>query len=197
MYRIYTFLMLSLATLCNAATFQANFNEGNTPANTELLGTAVIKPDGGVQNSAYLELNSATKGQMGTLLINAFNTQSTVEGFVAKFKIKIGDGSANPADGMSFSLGANTDAVPVGEDGPPAGLCISFDTYNGLPDLDRYIEVKWNGVPIATAAAPIMELVQNRFVDVTVRMTKSGLVDVIYNGSLIHRGIPVPLAPEI
>jgi hypothetical protein len=84
---------------------------------------------------------------------------TAVIGFKFYAKIRIGGGTARPADGMSISFADPTDAVvaggTVGEEGTTSGLVVSFDTWDNrdggtaLAGDGTAIDIKVNNIIVA------------------------------------------------
>src|SRR5690606_24606742 len=101
-----------------------------------------------------------------------------VDAFSLAFKLKIGPGSARPADGFSISFGPEIpNAVfPAPQQGVGPGLAISFDIYdNGgaeAPAIDVFHGVDPAVLPLNLTGnllhkpLPVTDLVTSRYVDV-------------------------------
>src|SRR5207244_3861497 len=73
-----------------------------------------------------------------------FDGGATIQAFTAAFKLQFGPGTANAADGASFSFGPDIIQDNVSYDEVGAGgtaMAVSFHTYtsNGGPAVDVYV----------------------------------------------------------
>jgi hypothetical protein len=126
------------------------------------IGTAIItgtdlngdgKPDaewratGGVGDSGYVSITDAVGSEQGALILPDLDAGEAIGGFQADFDIRIGGGSARPADGISFVFAPEVDdASNFGEEGFGTGLSLCFDTYdNNGTDTAPAIDVKIGG----------------------------------------------------
>lgn len=162
-----------------AGSFTANFDDGLAPAGALLFGdgstSGVVETTGGVGGSGCLKLTKAVNGVMGSMIINDLDGGVAVNGFTANFKIRIGGGSATPADGCSFAFASDLPDAAFGEEAAGTGLRISFDIYNNAGEAPAF-RIYWGGVQVATSGVrPIAELVTGaQFVDVLVRINPTG-----------------------
>lgn len=128
----------------------SNYNDGGIPAGAGIAGSANVKASGGVEGSGFLELTTNAGSLQGSLVYGAFLAGAVVTKFTAQFKLYIGNGSGNPADGFSFCLASDltTDiATPTAfsEEGTGTGLIVSFDTYDNGAGEAPAISVKFAG----------------------------------------------------
>lgn len=172
----------------------ANFNGSDLPPGFSITGSAKLIPSGGYDGSGYLELTHNVNGVQGTVRVDDTTGGIDVNKLVAKFKMRIGEGSGNAADGVSFNIAGDIDpnTANVGEDGIGTGLSVNFDTYDNGGNEAPSIDIKWGGTTIAThnsaSTPPVTKatLVNNRWVDVLIAMdgdpvTGIGHVNVIYD----------------
>ena len=184
-----------------------DFDDGAIPVGTRLFGTAVVDPAGGVGGSGGLILTPALNSQNGTFLVEDFNGGLVVDGFTAAFKLKIGPGSAKPADGFSFSFGTNlpNSTFPAPQQGVGPGLAVSFDLYDNdnleAPAIDVFYGVDPASVPLNQKGnvlhrrVALSDLVTSRYVDVIIRMSPDGKLDLVYDGDVIAYQLQTPFAP--
>ena len=184
-----------------------DFDDGEVPADTEIFGTAQVDPAAGSGGSGGLVLTRAVNNQNGSFVVDDFNGGLPVDSFAVAFKLKIGPGSARPADGVSFSFGTN---VPSGlfispQQGVGPGLAVSFDLYdNGeteAPAIDVFYGVDPSVLPINLKGnilhrrLPLNELLTSRFVDVIIRMSRDGKLDLLYDGEVLAYQVQTPFLP--
>ena len=105
------------ATTSFAGTFSSDFNSGTTaPAGTTLNGTSVIEATGGVGNSGVLKLTKAINDQSGSFVIDDRDAGSPVYGFDLTARLRVGGGTATPADGFSINFDPSaTSSTTTGE----------------------------------------------------------------------------------
>lgn len=192
-------LALSLATLSSAlaGTFSTDFNGGEDPPNgTELHsvgGGGVIEPFGGVNDSGVLKLTKAVNNQTGSFIVDDLDNGAPVNGFTATWKMRVGGGSATPADGFSFCVAPDLPSATWGEEGEGFGLRVAFDIYDNGGGEAPAVDVYWNGAVVRSLKVPIATLMTGAdFVDVVVKLDSDGSLDIIYNGQELYTNYHVP-----
>lgn len=116
-----------------AGTFSADFNDAAVPVGTAVYGNTLVDSSGGAGGSGVLKLTQAINGQVGSFVIDDLDPGSIsgVNSFTAAFKVRIGGGTATPADGFSFAAGPDLPAAGWSEEGPTTtGLVVAFDIYD-------------------------------------------------------------------
>lgn len=174
-----------------------DFDDGEVPSGTAIYGSAIVDPSEGFGGSGGLILTPAQNNQNGSFVVGDFNFGAVVDSFTAAFKLKIGPGSAKPADGFSFNFGTNIpNAVfPSPQQGIGPGLAVSFDIYDNLdgeaPAIDVFYGVDPAAIPMNLTGnvlhKPLLvsDLVTSRYVDVVIRMNSDGKLDIVYDGEVI------------
>ena len=198
-----------LAVYGHAATFTADFNSG-LPTGTSTNGTAFIDTTNGVDGSGVLKLTVAQGTQVGWFTVNNLMPGQAVAAFTASFRLRIADGSANPADGFSFNLTTNP---PVGawpalttaksaaamtgpEEGLPSGPSICIDNYaNSGPDVAPAIDVWWNGGDVPLGRVLIPKITNANYVPMQITLHADGKLDVALDGTNVFLGLPTPYVP--
>jgi hypothetical protein len=177
-----------------SAVVRANFN--SLPPGAALFGSAYIDTTGGVGNSGALKLTDAVGSQQGGLIIGDMSPGSPVVAFTATFKVRVGGGSGNPADGFSLSFGSDIPDGSIGEEGAGNGLIIAFDNYdNGAAEAPA-IDVKWAGAVIPNGHVSIAKInTFSNYVDVVIRLDADGTLDVIFDGVTIYNNLATPYVP--
>ena len=200
--------MLAAGLLASAPVFAASFTTdfSSPPTGYTLAGVSTsTPPDPGGYLTNYLGVNRAVlappvAGNSGSVSVGDFDTGQAIESFVANFKIYIGQGSGNAADGVSFNFGPNVTADQIySEEGPGgAALTISFDIYDngivnehGAPSTPA-VDIIFGGNVIASHAFAKADMVTSQLEDVSVRLTRAGNVSVVYKGQIIHTNVLVP-----
>ncbi len=154
---------LSVSDSSGVVTTIYNLNTSPTGM-LDLLGSSQWMASGGSDSGGYLVLTRTATNQQSTLIFDDFNDGQVVKAFSFSCDLKIGDGTASPADGFSLSFVRNGDPVLLNhnghgfatgpnneadlpEEGTQTGLSIGFDCWQsgstavsqGLPDGDvRY-----------------------------------------------------------
>jgi hypothetical protein len=149
----------------SAATYTNDFNV-DPATDPNPLGPVVVRPSavwrstGSFDGSGFVSITDALGSLQGAIVLPDLDPAATqVVGFRFYAKVRIGGGTARPADGMSFSFADPTDAVvgggTVGEEGTTTGLTVSFDTWDNrdggsaLAGDGTAIDIKVNNVIIA------------------------------------------------
>src|SRR5688572_26337584 len=129
--RATTFLLCAASTSF-AGTFSSDFNSGTTaPPGTTVNGTTVIESTGGVGNSGALKLTKAINGQSGSFVIDDLDGGNPVYGFDLTAKLRLGGGTATPADGISINFDPTASSTTTtGEEGTSGGITFAFDIYD-------------------------------------------------------------------
>jgi hypothetical protein len=119
------------------------------------------------------------------------------------WKMFIGNGSGNAADGVALSISDGIDdTANFGEEGAGSGLIISFDTYDNAGGEAPAISVKFGGTSeeaidaggnqVGKSNVVKAVLVNNLWVDVNVQVTADGKVTVIHNNVKYFDNVPIP-----
>ncbi|HUS09554.1 MAG TPA: Ig-like domain-containing protein, partial [Pyrinomonadaceae bacterium] len=204
-------LALGLPPLTSkAGTFNANFDDGATPAGMTLADSAKIVATGGVNNTGYLSLTDALGSLNGTALLDDLDGGNPIGGFTATMKLRIGDGGGQPADGFSISFGPDVQASGGGEEGSGTGLRVILDTYDNAggeaPALDIawggtiFAHTKWTGVTVLTdppvvdpaTGEPASLQTGSTWAPLKIDLHPNGLLDVVYKGIVVFTNLVVP-----
>ena len=190
-----------------AYSFFADFNDGTIPAGSYGVGVANVKPAGAAGNfdgSAFLELTAAAGSLNGTYGIGDVLNGGEATNVTIQFKVYVGNGSGNPADGFSVNVSGDIDpsTLNTSEEGSGGGLTIAFDTYdNGAAEAPS-IDLKWGGGVVAAGPVTKAAVVNNQWVDVFIKLTGDpatgvGNVTVFHNNVKIHDAVEIAFAPLI
>ena len=186
-------LLASAASTGMAGTFSADFNNGKVPAGASVVGTTVVEAAGGVGGSGTLKLTKALNSQGGAFLIEDLDSASAVYGFSASFQVRIGGGTALPADGMSFNWGIDLPDATISEEGAGAGLIVAFDTYDNGGGEAPSIDVKFAGTTLASTKLTVPQIITtNAYVPVTINLRPTGVFDMTFKGAVLYTNLPVP-----
>ncbi len=189
-------------------TYAANFDTG-LPSGMVLFGSAVIDPAGGVTNSGKLNINSAVGNALGSAIINELTPRKRVSAFTATFKMQIGGGTAEPADGFSFNFAGDLpDAATTpfaAEAGGGTGFSFWYDSYRFSPPpapgsanaghLNTTANtsgfgIVYNNTNIITVQCPTW--VSARYVPITVTVSDAGIATVFVDGTNVFGNVVLP-----
>ncbi|MEK7685826.1 MAG: Ig-like domain-containing protein [Verrucomicrobiota bacterium] len=192
---ISTILAAAVCTLtATAGTFTSDFSNPNQTGFTLNGG---FRPDGvtpypAIENG-YLALTYNENSQQGTIAFDDLDGGAAIESFTATFKLQIGPGSGNAADGVAFSFGPDvTSASNFGEEGTGNGVIICFDTYNNGGNEAPAIDVKYGGNVIASTLFTKAEMVTGQFEDVSLQVTRSGALNLTWKGIQVYQNLILP-----
>src|SRR5262245_19009586 len=99
-------LLLSVAAAC-AGTFSANFNDGLVPPGSSVFGDGFVHTTGGTANSGVLKVTRFINSQQGSYIVEDLDGGAGVNSFTVMCNLRIGGGTAPPADGVSFCWAAD------------------------------------------------------------------------------------------
>ncbi len=151
--------LLSLNAGAGSAFFTFNTDPSLNPQ-LALYGNATWQPTGGAgattnSNDGYLQITDSTANQRSAVVFADFDTGAIIQAFSFEADVRIGNGTAQPADGFSISYVRNNDpvlsdiaaggnpAVDAGvwatgpnceanlpEEGTQTGISVGFDAWN-------------------------------------------------------------------
>ena len=113
------------------------------------VGDAEWRTDGGVDDTGYLKVTDAENGQSGAIVFPELTPGDALESFQITADLRVGGGTARPADGFSFNLvrpddplladGTGYASSPANEanlpeEGSTTGLGIGFDEWQSGPE---------------------------------------------------------------
>ncbi len=180
-----------------------SFNDGQLPAGATVNGSANVQAAGGLNGTGFLELTSNLNGLQGTMIYPDTLSGGTATKLVATWKMYIGNGSGDPADGFAVSIAGDLDSAQnFGEEGAGTGLTISFDTYDNGGGEAPAISVKYGGLAeelIADGGNTVVKtnlakatLVNSRWVDVGVQVDASGKITVQHDNIKYFDKVQIP-----
>ncbi len=183
----------------HAGVFSANFNECvslpcTAPLGSTVFGSAVIEPTGGVGDTGVLKITKNVNDQLGSFVIDDLDAGVAVNGFDLRFKVRVGGGTATPADGFSVSVAPDLPAAGWGEEGAGGGLNIAFDIYDNAGGEAPSIDVKWTGQTVLRSTLFPISFIRttNEFVDVQIKLDPDGSLDVVYRGTPVYTDLLLP-----
>lgn len=169
-----------------------DFDDGQVPAGTQVFGPASVLPTRGVNGGGAMMLTPSVNSQQGGFLIPDLAGGTPVTRFTASFKMFVGEGSGNAADGYSFSFAGDVPEATVGEEGTGSGIIVAFDTYDNGGAEAPAVDIKYAGQEVVTRKVSKATLVNNRYVDVIIRLNAGGTLDVIHAGTNYHSKVSLP-----
>src|SRR5436190_8664337 len=213
---------LATAGLAQAGTFQTDFSSdpggtGNvnqptimtllTNSQLTLIDLKDVFDENGLFQPSRLPLQAS-------YVFKEIDPGSRVESFTATFKVRMGGGTENPAQGFCLVLAKDYDGLLFREaGGTTTGLTISFDTYNSevtggagategnvpgdAPGIiikqggSRVLAKRFDGLrtdPAGTNHAPV-------FVTVQVKLDPDGTLDVTYGTNVVYDNVPIGYVP--
>jgi hypothetical protein len=117
---------------------------------------------------------------------------AAIEAFTATFKLQFGPGTANAADGLSFSFGPgvsqNTTYSEVGAGFGSFVVCFHTYTSNGGPGVDMYL----NGNQIGHVSLAKTDMVNSQLQDVVIQLKQNSTVSVTYRGQAVYTDLYLP-----
>jgi len=172
-----------------------NFDDGAAPSGTELYGTAVVQTTGGVGDSGVLALTAALSDQNGYFRIDPLEGGAELSTFTVAFDLRLGGGTAPPADGFSFNFANDLPAATFGdpENGAGTGLTVAFDVWDNGAGEAPAIDLKYGGAFFVTHPVPLTLLeTGDAFVQVLIRLNSAGTVDLAFGDTVIYYQEPIP-----
>jgi hypothetical protein len=175
----------------------STYDDGLVPAGSGIGGNANVKSSGSYDNSGFLELTTNLGSQQGAITYeDVLGGAVAVDKFTALFKLFIGRGSGNPADGFSFNIASDlpdpTSGATTSEEGTGTGLTVAIDTYDNGGGEAPAIGLKWGGAEFATTNLTKATLVNNQWVDVIIRVNLDGTADFYHNNVKYFDKVPIP-----
>ncbi len=135
-----------------AGSYSNNLNS-DPSAEISIRLPSVWRATGSHDGSGYISITDDIGSQQGTIVLPDIDPGLNVIAFTFRAKVRIGGGSARPADGMSITFADATDGIvtggTVGEEGPPTGLSVNLDTWDNGNGDGPAVDIKMNNVIVA------------------------------------------------
>ena len=148
-------------------------------------------------NSGSLHLTEAVVGQAGSYIINELTPGNPVTSFNASFKLRIGNGSGNAADGFSLNFAGDLPNAAAGvtpaEEGVGSGLSFAIDNYPTGGADSPSLKLKTNGVLAGFVLIPKWN--NTNFIPVNITLAAGGAVTVNIDGTNVIAGFPTTYTP--
>ncbi len=192
--RLSALVFATAAIAAGAGTFTSDFSDPNQSGFTLTGGIRAdgVTPFPAIENG-HLALTYNENSQQATIVIDDLDAGSPIESFTVRFKLQIGPGSANAADGFSFSFGPEvTSDASISEEGLGNGVIVVFDIYDNGGAEAPAIDVKFGGVVIAHTLFAKADLVTSQFEDVLIEVTRSGAMNLSWKGQPLYRNLILP-----
>jgi hypothetical protein len=138
-------------------------------------------------------LTPAVGSQSGSITLEDLDAGQPIESFTATFKLQLGPGSGNAADGVSLNFGPDIYPGLISSEEGPGGsaLTISFDPYDNGAGEAPAVDIKYGGAVVAHHAFAKSDMVTSQLEDVIVQVTRNARVTVTYKGQVIHDNVLV------
>ena len=176
-------------------TFTANFDDGLVPPGATLYGSASVVGTGGVNDTGNLHLTDSVGSVSGGFLLSDLAPGRAISAFTARFKIRIGDGSANPADGFSFNLA--TDLVEgtgvTAEEGVGSGLSVCIDNYDSGGGEAPALDIKYGNVFVGHVA--VAKINSPRWIEMAIDLQANGALTLQYDGTNVFNALATGFVP--
>jgi hypothetical protein len=178
--------MMSAFTVAANPVYNIDFNDGVVPAGGILFGNAYLE-------EGFLKLTINENDQSSSFLLETPAGAAPINDFVATWKMRVGGGSAVPADGCSFVLGEDIPDAAFGEDGAGSGLVVVFDIYDNGGGEAPAMDILYKGDVVASRKFDFSILdTGDAFVQVGVRVNRTGTLDLYYENTAVYRDLPLP-----
>ena len=181
----------------SAGSFTSDFSNP-TQTGFTLTSNGALRPDGvttfePVIESGHLVLTYAENNEQGTFILDDLDGGQPIEGWTATFKLQMGPGSGNAADGFAFCFGPDiTSGSNFGEEGTGTGLIVAFDIYDNGSLEAPAIEVKYGGNSLDIIKFAKADMVTSQFEDVSIQVTRSGTLNLSYKGQALWSNLILP-----
>ena len=181
------------AVAATAGSFTSDFSNPNQTGFT-LTSNDATRPDGNWFSpeitEGHLVLTWNEVSEQGAIVLEDLDAGNAIDSFIARFKLQIGPGSGNAADGLAFCFGSDIDpAANFGEEGVGSGIIVSFDVYDNGGGEAPAIDVKYNGVTLATTKLAKTDMLTGAFEDVEISLARSGMLNVSHKGEKVHENV--------
>lgn len=148
----------------------------------------------------FLHLTENANGHAGSYILSELTPASAVDSFTATFRLRIGNATAEPADGFSLNfandipIGATTPAAAENGGGTGFSFCVDnyrFAPYPGGSTANTSgMKIRYGGVDIAGVQMPTWN--STTFIPVSVSVSPSGALTVMVNGTNVFGSLTLP-----
>jgi hypothetical protein len=134
------------------------------------------------------------------MILDEIEAGQVVSGFTAKFKLRISEGSGEPADGFSFNfandlpIGNTTPAAAENGGGTGFSFCVDnyrFSPYPGGGNANSSgIKIRYGGADVAGLARPTWNYA--RWIPVVVTVKSDGTATIIIDNETVMKDVALP-----
>lgn len=187
-------LSVLVASQAQAGSFSSDFSNPNQTGFTLnggfLADGVTVYP--AIENG-YLVLTYPEASTQGTIVLDDLDGGAAIESFTATFKLQIGPGSSNPADGVAFCFGPDITSYSLfNEDGAGNGVIVCFDIYDNGASEAPAVDIKYGGQTLSSTKFAKADMVTSSFVDVAIELTRSGTINLSYKGQKLCENLLLP-----
>jgi hypothetical protein len=192
-------LVLALAGAARGGSFSSDFSFA--PGGATAYGTAFVDSTGGAgDNGGVLKLTVAANDQLGSFIIDDLDPGERANQFLATFNLHMGNGTAVPADGISFNFATDLPNAAFNEEGAGSGLTIVFDVYDNTFDNNAEgpeFRIKYGGNLVTRRKIANQFQTGAGYVPVSISYTPAGTLTLVYNNIVMFTNMFVggPLGP--
>jgi hypothetical protein len=146
--------------------------------------------------SGVLEITENVNGEAGGFVIDPLIGGAEVSAVNVAFDLRLGGGTAPPADGFSFNFAPDlpANATSGAEEGVGTGLTLGFDIYdngNETPPAPS-IDLKYKGVVLATKHFAYQDIeTGDGFRTVLLSIAPDGTVNVAYSNQVLFANVKI------
>ena len=193
--RLTTAVAVALAAAgLHAGSFTSDFSNPAQTGLTLIGGTRANGDPYPAIANGVLAITYAEGSLNGTVILDDLDAGKAISGFTMNFKVRIGGGTSDPADGISIYFGSDLQGTAFGEEGPDGGqgLVVCFDTFNNGDNEAPAIDVKYAGNLVARVPYTAGNLQSDTFSNVSITLKSNGTLDLVYKGQTVHSNLLIP-----
>ncbi|MFM8358968.1 MAG: PA14 domain-containing protein, partial [Verrucomicrobiota bacterium] len=186
--------LAALTAVAQAGSFTSDFSNPAQPGLTLVGGSRANGDPYPAVANGVLAITYAENSMLGTVLFNELDPGQAVGAFTVTYKVRIGGGSSEPADGMCLYFGSDAGGAAFGEEGPDGGqgLVIGFDTYNNGDNEAPAVDVKYAGQLVGRVAYTPGGILSDAFSEVRIALKSNGTLDLNYKGAVVFTNLFIP-----
>ncbi len=194
-------LLIVLPAGLNAGQFNANFDDGQTPAGSSVHGNTLADTIDGFSGGA-MKLVTNVNGMLGAWIIEDLDGGEPVNSLNATFKVRAGGGTSPPADGWSFSFANDLADGGISEEGLGNGLIVAFDIYDNGAGEAPAITIRWNNAQLAEVKPGLDALITGEagtpiWADAQIKLDPDGALTVVFDGVTYFDKLYTPYEPIV
>ncbi len=179
--------------------YVASFNTGQLLTNQFVFGHAYVSNNVGAGGSGGVRLTEATPARHGEFFVHRYNADQPVDALNVRFKLRLGNGSATPGEGLSFNFAPDLPGIPSATNyhrGVGSGLRVNFTTRE--VSTNNGIVLRWGATRITNTFVALGQpgASGTNFYDVLIRARSDGKVSVSYRGTNYLTNVQTPWQPS-